>query len=148
MSDARKDVAALRRMLDALDEDVLEEEYPLELIEEEIRAAGGDPEAIGRRGAALAKELLDKRRRAFEAEALESVAELEKRAVLARARPVRSREHMLRRVRRAEADPRFAGQVAVAFRGRKPEEPTDEELATLVAKLEALGVLPPDDDDA
>jgi hypothetical protein len=54
---------------------------------------------------------------------------------------------MLARIRRAEQSPRFAGQVAVAFRGRKPEEPSDDELAAIVVNLEALGVLSPNDDD-
>jgi hypothetical protein len=147
VNDPKREAAALRRLADFIDDDLLRDEYPIELVDEELRAQGMDPEEIGRRGEAFVRDLLEKKRNEMHAEALAKVAPLEARARAARAKAPRSRASMLARIHRAERDPRFAGQVAVAFRGRKPEEPSDEELAAIVAKLEALGVLSADDDD-
>lgn len=42
--------------------EVLEPSYPIEQINADLREAGGDPDAIGKRGASLVQELLAKRR--------------------------------------------------------------------------------------
>lgn len=52
----------LNELRESLATDVLREDYPIELVEESLRAAGGDPEAIGRRGAALVEGMLAGRR--------------------------------------------------------------------------------------
>lgn len=54
--------AARLRLLELRAAEVLEPDYPIELVDEELREAGGDPEAIGKRGAALVAALLAKRR--------------------------------------------------------------------------------------
>lgn len=55
-SDARVQLEDLRGA------EVLEPDYPIELVDSELREAGGDPEAIGKRGAAVAAAALAKRR--------------------------------------------------------------------------------------
>jgi hypothetical protein len=56
------EAAARLRLLEVRAAEVLEPDYPIELVDEELREAGGDPEAIGKRGAALIETLLAKRR--------------------------------------------------------------------------------------
>jgi hypothetical protein len=146
MSDDKRDARVVMRAIERIAEDVLDPEYPKELLDEELREMGLDPEGVGRRGADLAQRLLAERREALRKEAVASATPLAQRLEAARARPPQTRQQMLDRIARAEADPRFAGQIAVAARGRRPDEPTDEELAAMCATLEALGVLPPDGD--
>lgn len=51
---------AWEKIGECLDQDLLTDAYSSEEIKEEIRKAGGDPEGIGKRGAALAHRLIDK----------------------------------------------------------------------------------------
>ncbi|MBV9082147.1 MAG: hypothetical protein JOZ62_05695 [Acidobacteriaceae bacterium] len=52
------DNLTLQRLDQSLDEDLLTEAYSLEEIADQLRALGGDPEAIGERGKALVRGLL------------------------------------------------------------------------------------------
>lgn len=54
--DARAKLTELRTA------EVLQPDYPIESVNADLRAAGGDPDAIGARGKALADEMLAKRR--------------------------------------------------------------------------------------
>jgi hypothetical protein len=141
-----KDPRDLLRALERIALDPLDPEYPKELVDEDLREMGEDPDDVGRRGAALAAKLLAERREALRRESVAGVAPLAERLAHARARPKdqnrASRAEMLERIAHAEADPRYQGQFAAAARGRRPDEPTDEELAAICEKLEALGILP------
>ena len=53
---------AVAKMEESVWRDPLRPETPAELVDEELRAAGGDPERIRRDGGALAKLLLERRR--------------------------------------------------------------------------------------
>jgi hypothetical protein len=150
MSDTKKTDTKLRdprdvlRAIEAIADDILDADYPEELVDQELREAGLVPEEVARRGADLAARLLAERREALRREAVARVAPLAARLEAAQARPRGTRQEMLDRIARAAADPRFAAQIAVAARGRRPDEPTDEELAATCAALEALGILPPE----
>lgn len=52
---------ALAQLADLRSAEVLDPDYPIEQVNADLRAAGGDPDAIGKRGAALVEELLSKR---------------------------------------------------------------------------------------
>lgn len=54
------DLALLRRIL-AFDDDLLRHDYPRELVRAELREAGLDPDAVGRRGEAFVKKLMAER---------------------------------------------------------------------------------------
>jgi hypothetical protein len=45
------------RMLQRLDDDILEPDYPESLVDEELRAMGADPDEIGRWGVELVNRL-------------------------------------------------------------------------------------------
>jgi hypothetical protein len=140
----KRDPREIVRAIDRIAEDVLDPDYPDELVDEDLREMGLDPEAVGRRGADLAARLLAERREALRDEAIAAGAPLADRLAEAKEKPRRTREQMLERIARADADPRYAGQLGLAARGRRPEEPTDDELAALCEKLDALGIPEPD----
>lgn len=48
----------LREMLDVLEEDVLDPDYPIELVEQELREAGLDPEKIAETGRRIARRFV------------------------------------------------------------------------------------------
>jgi hypothetical protein len=138
--ETKRDPKEILRAIEQTADDVLDPDYPAELVDEDLREMGLDPDAVGQRGATLAARLLAERREALRKEAIAAGAPLAERLTVAKAKPRRTREEMLARVERAAADPRYAGKLGLAARGRRPEEPTDEELSALCDKLDALGI--------
>jgi len=120
-------------------------------VAESIRAEGGDPEAIGERGAALVAELLAKHGGPqpdwkANASARRGAAEESARHAPKVERPLPSRAELLRRVEAARKDTRYAAQIAAAFRSRSKKESSDEELAALldeIARLRAIAEAEP-----
>lgn len=113
----------------------------------EIRAAGGDPEAIGRRGAELAKKLLAERGLDWKARAAARRAEMDKRAGEVPSFAAMDRKALLARIAAARADKRFSAPVVAAFRKRREEEASDDELRALVEEIEVLRRMHDDDDE-
>jgi hypothetical protein len=108
-----------------------------EEIAQEIRAAGGDPEAIGRQGAALAKRLLERRRRllAWEERAL-GVIERARTAPEAMSTAVAADARS--RLDAARADRRYASWIAAALGDRGPAACSDQEVVALAGELDEL----------
>ncbi len=134
-NDGRR-ASAWERLCELADQD-LGEETPAE-VARGIREAGGDPEAIAARGKAFAAELLAKRARlGWRAQAR---ARLDSARALADAMPSRRGLPRAELLARIEAL-RGASRVVVAYRGRKPEEASDDELAALLEELELAAKL-------
>ena len=70
---AESEEEILARLDASLAEDVLADAYTDADVTAALRAAGADPEAVGRRGAALAAELLEKRRLAWQDKARKKI---------------------------------------------------------------------------
>jgi hypothetical protein len=107
-------------------------------LDAEIRASGGDPDAIGQRGVALAAKHLPERaldwktRAQGRKEAMDrSVGEWPRFGAL-------PRTELLALVRAARTDTRFSAPVVMAFRKRGEEEATDEELRAVLEEIEVL----------
>ena len=137
----RTDEELLRAIQQAeADDDLAEIEAlsPAEL-DARIRANGGDPEAIGARGARLAEELLARRKRLrWQAKAHGDVGSaLAKMNEVART-PKLPRAELLARIEAARGDARFRGPIAASFRKRTAEESSDEELRGLLDEIEML----------
>ena len=64
MSKGKIDAEELVRRILRFDEDLLRDDYPRDLLDAEIREAGGDPEAIRAEGEAFVKKLLRDRAKA------------------------------------------------------------------------------------
>jgi hypothetical protein len=117
--------------------DVLDPAYPLADVQTEIRKAGGDPVAIGRRGAALAKSLLDKRRLAWQDRARERTVEWAADSNMTATIPRLSRRETLAHINAMRSDPGLAPIVA-NFHKRKPEDASDDELHQIRLEMELL----------
>ena len=108
-------------------------------LDAKIRAGGGDPDAIGARGAKLAEQLLARRKRLR----WQAKARAEMKSALAKMKeaprtPVLPREELLAKIEAARTDGRFRAPIAAAFRKRTAEESTDEELRGLLDEIEML----------
>jgi len=66
---------ALQGLLDSMAEDVLRDDYPAEYVDEDLRAAGGDPDEIVARLRPQVDELLRRRREHWQQQARARLAE-------------------------------------------------------------------------
>lgn len=131
---------ALRLFTESLASEIFTDRVSKVEVDQDLRDAGGDPGAIGKRGAALVQELLEKRRLNWQAEARAKQAAFATRTAERRgaARARRSRHEMLAAINAYRADPAMGNAVSFSFRKRKPEESTEDELAELLDELELL----------
>lgn len=132
MTTDRKSPQSLAELEDLLDEDVLF--GPIELVHEELRSAGMDPARVGARAAEIVREARERQRKAWRTKAQ---ARLSRGARLStrRANMPTDRDGLLREIAAARSDPRHAAQVEMAFRDRRPEEASVEELAGLLEDI-------------
>src|SRR5690606_8698979 len=100
--------------------------------------AGGSPEMVRKEGASLAARLLDQRRLAWQEQARNRIAQRTSMLNRPAATLSMSRDDMLQRLYQAKNDPRLGAPVQAAFRKRKPEESTDEELLDLLEEIALL----------
>ncbi len=127
-----KSEAELWLSLQQVDEDVLADDYPMELIDEELRAAGADPVACAEKGRAIAAQAMRRRRLAWQDEARARIAEM-KRAGSRQLRLDLSGAALRQALERAASHPAVA---AAAFRKRSHDKMSDDELRELLADLE------------
>jgi hypothetical protein len=121
-------------------------------LDAHLAANGADPAKIRADGEALAKELDARHHRlAWQDEARAKLERFQTLAAAAAARtagrPKLPRAELLARLERARTDARFTSPVTVAFRNRKPEASTDEELQTLLDEIDLLAELVKDDEE-
>ena len=105
-------------------------------------ADGGDPAAIGARGAALASALLARRQRL----AWQSDRRAELDAARDRIRgigggPKLPRAELIARIAAARNDARFGAVITAAFRKGGADAATDDEFAELLVEIEMLAAL-------
>jgi hypothetical protein len=121
-----------------LAEDMLDPQTPIEVVREYLQAAGGDPNEIGREGAIFARELIDRRRLAWQEKARKRIARraplLERVGQLADM----TKEQLVLRFNSLRSDPALGPQVAGAFHKRRAEESTEDELRTFLQEIETL----------
>jgi len=131
---------ALRLFTESLAAEVLSDRVTPAEVDQDLRDAGGDPDAIGQRGAALVQALLEKRRLAWQDAAREKQEAFRARAAARKAapRPRQTREEMLATINAYRGDSTIASALTVSFRKRKPEESSDDELAELLDEIELL----------
>ena len=109
----------------------------------EVRELGGDPDAIGKRGADFVKREMDRLEalRVFQEKTAARLAAALAAAEKAPKTPALPRKELLALIDRAMKNPRFAQPMAMAFKKRKREEASDEELRTFldrIAEIEAI----------
>jgi hypothetical protein len=113
-------------------------------VDAEIRGAGGDPEGIASRAEAFVAKLKEKRRAEWEASARDKLdaarsvlSKREARPGVAKTRGL-TRQELIERIEAARNDPRYTQKIAVAFRDRKLDESTDEQLEAMLDSIEDL----------
>lgn len=104
----------------------------------EVRADGGDPDAIGARGGALAKRLLAERALHWKTRADGRRDAMDKSIGSWPTFAAMPRAELLARVHAARNDARFTEPVVAAFRKRGEDDFTDDELRALLEELEVL----------
>jgi hypothetical protein len=126
--------------LQALDNDILDPEFPTALVEEELKGLGIDPAALAKRGRDFVSKVTEEERLSWQAHARAQRAELEARASKAvLVPPDLSRTAILARLEELRsADSTVGVAIRMAARKRKPEQSSDEELRSLLAEMEAL----------
>jgi hypothetical protein len=104
----------------------------------EVLADGGDPGAIGARGAALAAAMMPERQLEWTDRAAKRSAAMDERIGAWPVFATMSRADMEARVETARRDARFSAPVVSAYRKRGEGELTDDELRALLEEIEVL----------
>ncbi|HEY2515259.1 MAG TPA: hypothetical protein VGI39_30540 [Polyangiaceae bacterium] len=108
-------------------------------LDQHIKANGGDPAAIRASGAALARELSERREQlAWQGEMHDELRAFQERAAASKTKVPLPRPELLKRLDAARRDPRFTAPVAALFRKKSAEDATDEELQLIVDQIELL----------
>lgn len=145
MSKERTDAELWKALLRI--DDPLDERVSSASVDEQLRAAGLDPDAIAKEGGSYVMNLQEGERLSWQ-----KAATRKKEAFdgLAQARTnigAMSQVEILARLNSLRSDPRLGPQIMTAFRKRKPEESSVEELKALLEDVEALRSLASDDDE-
>ncbi len=131
--------AEFLRVLEVDDE--LSEDYPIELVDEALRAAEGDADAIAARGALFVESLKKKRRLAWQEEArakIRSMKAFQEGRIARESTKGLTRDELLLRLERAHKDPRLGGQLAFAARNMEQVSKSDEALREELDQIELL----------
>ena len=138
--------AELWKALQEID-DPLDAQVPSASVDAQLRAAGVDPDALGKEGASLAAKLQESHRLSWQKAAVRKKDAFEGLGQFKVDLAGMSQPEVLERLNALRSDPRFGPQIMTAFRKRKPEESTLDELKALLEDVEALRSLGPDDED-
>lgn len=132
------DLEIIEHLDSALAEDLLNEAYSSEEICSLIHQNGGDPDAIGQRGAALVQELLKQRRLFWQPAAKQRAEQMKSVFDQVRDLTIQTRDEVLNQLELLRTDSLLGEPIRAAFRKRKPEEAADDELRALLKEMEAL----------
>lgn len=148
MSSKPKTGAELWEGVEGLDDDLLDPNMPEDLVIDEIKGMGLDPDDLKAKGTKIAAQLRDRERLSWQVRALESRRRLEARAACAQqVLPGMDRPALLARLDELRAaDSTLGGAIKMAARKRKPEESTDEELGALIEEMEMLRAMQDDEE--
>jgi hypothetical protein len=126
--------------LKRLSADPLRSETPISVVDSMLRAAGADPSELAAEGAAFAKAMQEEARLAWKSHAAAKLSAFRQTASTAAAKvtAILNRQQLLDRLVELKQDPSFGGTVVMAFRKRRPEDSTDEDLRSLLESVEEL----------
>ncbi len=122
-------------------DDELSEDYPMELVDKALKAAGGDPAAIAARGACFVEALRKAQRLAWQEEAREKIRSMKafQEGRIARDSTKQlTRDELLHRLERAKSDPRLGGQLSFAARNMELVSKSDDALREELDQIELL----------
>lgn len=146
MSDAEKSDIELWRALDALDEDLLDPDFPIEHADAVLRTAGLNEEDVQRRGTAFVASLAKERRLSWQARAREKAAQFASLATPGLYVGL-SLEQLREEIAQRLASPGLGPEVAAAFRSRDDNEMNEDELRDFLMDIDSvLAMSKPDSD--
>ncbi|MCA9670846.1 MAG: hypothetical protein KC503_34855 [Myxococcales bacterium] len=129
----------LRRLEAELDADLLDADATsAREVDDELRAGGADPAEVRARSATFMQELLAQRSPEWRQTARARLERMRQAVTRASERIKRTRDEMIRYLERAQGDPVLQAPVVAAFRGRTPEDFSDDELAEIVDEVQGL----------
>ncbi len=135
----------LARLESSLARDPLSDDMPVEEVRDQLRDEGGDPEGIAARGAEIAALLLTRQRLSWMDTARTKREARAKRLGGMKRLPRSPRTEELGKIQSARGDPKLSGTVEMAFRKRKPDDLSDDEVHDLLEEIEALRLISEDD---
>jgi hypothetical protein len=138
----------LWKVLEGLDDDLLDLDLPEALVDEELSALGIDPVALANRASEFIAEAKEDNRLSWQVRAQERRAQLQARVskTASRIRANMDRKAMLARMDELRAaDSNVGSAIKMAARKRKEEESTDDELRVLLEQMEDLRAIEGED---
>jgi hypothetical protein len=133
--------AELWAALEALRDDPLDPAMPREVVDQALRGGGVDPDALRKKGAELVAKLREEHRLSWQTEARRRRDAMDRRATRAIVPPGMPRDEVLERLNDLRGNPKFGAPIMTAFRKRKLEESSDEDLRMLLEDIEELRAL-------
>jgi hypothetical protein len=137
----QSDEEILARLDASLADDVLTDEFSDDDVAAALRAAGGDPDAIGRRGATLAAELLEQRRLSWQDKARRRIERVQPHFSARADYSGLGKPELLNLYNQAKNSPRLSKPMSQLFHKRKPEDISVDELRKLLHEVDALALL-------
>jgi hypothetical protein len=121
------------------EDDLPDPHVPMELVDQELRALGADPDALAREGETFARGLLEQRRLRWQENARQKRDSLASRVLSAtRSFAEMNFDELLAEFLRVRAEPGFGEALAGAFHNRKPEESSPEELRAILEDFDKV----------
>lgn len=137
----------LWRAVQDLDRDLVDPATPTEVVDSAIRAIRLDPATLRAEGRALAAALLDEKRRAWMTAARQNIESMRTRARSTTDFSSMDKQMLLAELERWRAHPTAGGEIRAAFRNRKAEESSVEDLRSLLEEIERVAAMGTEEDD-
>ncbi len=131
----------------ALDRDLLDPATPTEVIDSAVGAIGLDPGSLRAEGRAFAAALLDEKRRGWMKVARQKIDSMRSRARSTTDFASMNKQMLLAELDRRRTHATAGGEIRAAFRDRKPEESSEDDLRALLEEMERVEAMGTDEGD-
>ncbi len=132
---------ALWMAVQDLDRELLDPGVPTDVIDAAARSIGLDPHAVRAEGRALAAAAFERKRRGWMTAAREKIALLREKAKATTKYAEMGKQMLLEELERWRQHPAIGGEVRAAFRNRKPEESSEDDLRALLEEIERVAAM-------
>lgn len=122
--------------LESLNDDLLDPDLPEDIVDEELRELGLDPNVIAKKGIEFINQRQERERLSWQTKARERAAHFEARTPKTKVPPNMDRQTILRRI--DEIQKTYPDTIKMAARNRRAEESSDEDLRGLLEDMEML----------
>ncbi|MFO0683941.1 MAG: hypothetical protein U0234_17950 [Sandaracinus sp.] len=120
---------------------MLDPATPSVVVDGALRAMGLDPAAVRARGRALGVTAMEKKRRGWMDEARARIEQMKTTAKATTDYLSMSKQMLLAELERWRQHPSVGGEVRAAFRNRRPEESSEDDLRSLLEEIERVAAM-------